>query len=171
MADIKQFQVSRLIHSPGEQIFALLSRPGRHSEIDGSDMLRGSDSPPITAAGQRFVVNMFRDDLGHYRTVNTVVVFEPPTRIGWAPALDTSFPCPLVDRLAAIKTGGHTFTYQLHESQDGTEVTETYDWSKVPDPNFAALCPIMTSDDLDRTLVNLARVAEYAQSPSSPQEA
>jgi hypothetical protein len=114
---------------------------------------------------------MFRDDLGHYRTVNTVVVFEPPTRIGWAPALDTSFPCALVDRLAAIRTGGHTFTYQLYESQDGTEVTETYDWSKVPDPNFAALCPIMTSDDLARTLVNLARVAEHAQPPSSPQEA
>jgi hypothetical protein len=160
MADTKQFQVSRMIHAPAEHIFALLADPARHSEIDGSATLQGSESSPITAAEQRFVVNMFRDDLGRYRTVNTVFVFEPPTRIGWAPRLDTSFPCALVDRLAGIRTGGHTFTYQLHESQDGTEVTETYDWSKVPDPKFAAFCPIMTPDDLARTLANVARVAE-----------
>jgi hypothetical protein len=160
-----------VINAAGEQIFALLAEPGRHAEIDGSDMLQGSESPPITAAGQEFVVDMFRDDLGHYRTVNTVVVFDPPTRIGWAPALDTSFPCPLVDRLAAIRTGGHTYTYQLHESQDGVEVTETYDWSKVPDPKFAALCPIMTSDDLARTLANLARVAEQERKTTPPQQA
>lgn len=167
MADTKEFQVSRVIHASAEQIFACLAAPGRHTEIDGSEMLQGSDSPPITAAGQRFVVDMFRDDLGHYRTINTVVVFEPPNRIGWAPALDTSFPCPLVDRLAAIKTGGHTYAYQLQDSRDGTEVTEIYDWSKVPDPNFAALCPIMTPDDLARTLANLARVAEQDQTTPS----
>jgi hypothetical protein len=163
MTDAKQYQVSRFIHAPAEHIFALLADPARHTEIDGSDMLQGSASSPIAAADQSFVVNMFRDDLGHYRTVNTVVLFEPPTRIGWAPTLDTSFPCALVDRLAAIRTGGHTYSYQLREFQDGTEVTETYDWSRVPDPKFAALCPIMTPDDLARTLANLAGAVERDQ--------
>lgn len=169
MDDTKRFQVSRVIHAPTERIFARLADPARHAEIDGSGMLQGSDSLQITATGQRFVVNMFRDDLGHYRTVNTVVAFEPPTRIAWAPALDTSFACPLVDQLAAIQTGGHTYSYELRESQGGTEVTETYDWSTVTDPRFAAFCPFVTTDALARTLVNLAHVVEDEQATASVQ--
>src|SRR5438445_10362811 len=102
MADTKQFQASRVIHAPAQRILALLAGPARHTEIDGSHMVQGSESLPITDADQKFVVNMFREDLGHYRTLNTVVAFDPPNRIGWAPTLDTSYSCPLVDRLAAI---------------------------------------------------------------------
>jgi hypothetical protein len=170
MADNKQIQVSRVIHAPAGQIFALLADPGRHAEIDGSDTLRGSDSPPITAVGQQFVVDMFRDDLGNYRARSTVVAFEPPIRIGWAPALETSFPCPLVDRLAAIKTGGHTYTYQLQEAEDGTEVTEIYDWSGVSDPDFEAFCPFVSREALAGTLAKLARVAEHPQTTAPLQQ-
>lgn len=98
MDDTQRFRVSRVIHAPADLIFARLADPARHTGIDGSGMLGGSDSPQVTETGQRFLVHMSRDDLGHDRTVNTVVAFEPPTRIGWAPALGTSFPCPLVDR-------------------------------------------------------------------------
>jgi uncharacterized protein YndB with AHSA1/START domain len=162
MADTKQMKASRVIHAPAERIFALLADPRRHAEMDGSGTVRGGDNPPITTAGQQFVMDMFRDDVGGYRSISTVVAFEPPTRIAWAPALDTSFPCSTVDRLAGITTGGHTYTYHLREVGDGTEVTEVYDWSTVHDPAFEMFCPFVSQDDLVNTLANLARLVEQA---------
>jgi hypothetical protein len=125
-------------------------------------MVKGAESGPITKAGQVFVMSMHRDDLGHYRTVNTVTEFEPGTSLGWAPALDRSYQCELVERFAGITTGGHTYTYRLRDVDGGTAVTQIYDWSGVKDPRFGAFCPLVSHEQLANTLANLAHEVEGA---------
>ena len=107
-----------------------------------------------------FIMNMHRDDLGHYRSKNTVTEFEPETSIAWAPGLDRSYPCKVVDMLANIREGGHTYTYRLREVDGGTEVTQIYDWSGVTDPQFEGFRPFVSREELAGSLANLARAAE-----------
>jgi uncharacterized protein YndB with AHSA1/START domain len=160
MSSTKTVEVVRVVAAPVEDVFAVVADPRRHVAMDGSGTLRGTDSGPITHVGQVFLVNMYRDDLGGYRTVNTVTEFEPGTSLGWAPTLDRSHPCGLVEMLADITTGGHTFTYRLREVPDGTEVTQVYDWTGVGDPRFEAFCPFVSEEELADTLEKLAGVVE-----------
>ncbi|MFC5951788.1 SRPBCC family protein [Pseudonocardia lutea] len=162
MGDAKQMEVSRVVHAPAERVFAVLADPRRHGAIDGSGTLRSTESGPVTAAGQVFTMHMHHDDLGDYRSLNTVTEFEPGVVVGWAPRLDTDFECELVGKLAGIRTGGHTYTYRLRDADGGTEVTETYDWSGVTDPRFEAFCPFVTREQLAAGLEKLARTVEAA---------
>jgi hypothetical protein len=160
MSDGKQLEVTRTVRAPADQIFALLTDPKQHVVIDGSGLLQGTDSDPITEVGQVFAVNMYREDLGPYRSLNAVTAFEPGRRIGWAPYLDPD--CELAPKIAAagIKTGGHTYVYDLRENGGVTEVTQTYDWSGVTDPKFEAYCPFVSREDLMATLDRLADAVE-----------
>lgn len=163
MSDTKALEVEQFVTAPVGRVFAFLADPRQHAVIDGSGTVKGdAESGPITQVGQAFVMKMHRDDLGHYRTVNTVTEFEPGAGIGWAPTLDLSFPCQLVEMVAGITTGGHTYTYRLREVDGGTEVRQIYDWSGVKDPQFEAFCPFVSRDELATTLANLARAVEGA---------
>ena len=162
MDDAKRFEVRQVVAAPIEQVFAVIADPGKHVGIDGSGMLQRTDSGPVAAVGQVFAMDMYRDSLGHYRTVNLVTEFEPGVRLSWAPSLDVSYPCPLVDKLANITTGGHTYTYQLREVTGGTEITQIYDWSGVKDPQFESFCPFVSREELADTLTKLAREVEGA---------
>lgn len=164
--DSRAIVVRRVVDSPPDDVFAVIADPRRHARLDGSGMVQGSDADPVTGVGQQFRVTMFHDGLGRYRTVNTVTTFVPGARLGWAPALDTSYACSAVEQLASITTGGHTYTYDLREVPGGTEVTQTYDWSGVSDPQFAAFCPFVSAEQLTGTLANLAREVETATSPA-----
>jgi hypothetical protein len=125
--------VSRRIEAPADHIFAVLADPGRHTELDGSGMLRGvSSGGPISAVGDRFVMNMFFDRFGgDYLMDNHVVEFEPGRRIAWAPAAG--------DERAgngATPVGvpvGHRWIFELAPAGDATLVTETYDCSDAPE--------------------------------------
>lgn len=162
MNDSKQLSASRTISAPAGEIFALLADPYRHQIIDGSGMLRGPDpdAKPVTGVGQTFTMKMHHPQLGGYQMINTVTTFEPGTRIGWAPGLDPS--CgEVLDKLGVGKVGGHTFTYELNQTgEQGTVVTETYDWSGVDDPGFAKLCPVVTEQQLAETLEKIAQHVE-----------
>lgn len=160
MNESRTCAVSRIVASPVTSVFDLIADPRTHADLDASSTVQGTESPRITEPGQVFVMNMYRDDLGHYRSLNTITDFVPGTRITWAPELDRSYDCPLVERLASMTTGGHTYTYSLREVDGGTEVTQIYDWSGVKDPQFAAFCPFVTPEQLTDTLANLARVVE-----------
>ena len=46
MSDDKKLQVSDTVAAPPATIFALLSDPARHTELDGAGMLKGLDSGP-----------------------------------------------------------------------------------------------------------------------------
>ncbi|HVV77237.1 MAG TPA: SRPBCC family protein [Mycobacteriales bacterium] len=127
--------VSRRIEAPAEQIFALLADPGRHTELDGSQMLRGAaGSKPVTGVGDRFVMNMFFDGMGgDYAMDNHVVEFEPNRRIAWTPSAADD----RVTRNAGGEIGvpaGHKWSFDLEPDGPGaTVVTETYDCTAADD--------------------------------------
>jgi Polyketide cyclase / dehydrase and lipid transport len=156
----KKLHASKVINAPADEIFALLADPNRHTDLDGADMLRGlaAETPPLAAIGQVFTMNMNQPDLGDYRMVNTVTAFLPGARIGWGPAVDPS--CALAEQLGDMTASGHTYTYDLHPVDGGTEVTQTYDWTGVKDPNFEALFPRVSTDQLAGTLDKIAKVVE-----------
>ena len=135
-----------------------MSDPEQHHAIDGSGHLQGTTSGLVTGVGQVFTMEMHRDDLGPWRTFNTVTEYEPGTAFGWAPDLDPD--CPLAPKLAGITTGGHSYVYRLREIRDGTEIREIYDWSGVTDPNFEAFCPFVSREQLMGTPDRLADAIE-----------
>jgi hypothetical protein len=134
MADVKaEVSVSRRIEAPTDRIFEVLAQPERHTELDGSGMLRGlSSGGPISAVGDRFVMKMYFDRFGgDYLMDNHVVEFEPGRRIAWSPAAG--------DARAgngATPVGvpvGHRWIFELAPDGEATIVTETYDCSEAPD--------------------------------------
>lgn len=154
----KKLQASKVINAPADDIFALLADPNRHTELDGAGMLRGieGESPPISIVGQVFTMNMNQPDLGDYRMVNSVTAFVPGSRIGWAPRVDPS--CELAEKLGDMDAGGHTWTYDLREVEDGTEVTQTYEWMSVKDPDFEKFFPRVSQEQMAGSLDKLADV-------------
>lgn len=152
----KKLQASRVVAAPADHVFALLSDPHRHSALDGAGMIRGveGDTPPISGIGQVFTMNMHADDLGDYRMVNSVTAFVPGARVGWAPKVDPT--CELAGKLGDMEASGHTFTYDLREVDGGTEVTSTYDWTGVKDPQFEEMFPRVSQEQLAGTLDKLS---------------
>jgi hypothetical protein len=125
--------VSRRIEAPADQIFAILADPNRHTDLDGTDMLRGvASGGPISGVGDRFVMNMYFEHFGgDYTMDNHVVEFEPGRRIAWAPAAGD-------DRAGNGSTPvgepvGHRWIFDLAAEGDATVVTETYDCSGAPE--------------------------------------
>jgi hypothetical protein len=113
-------------------IFQLLADPARHTELDGSGMLRGAvTTAPVTGVGDVFVMSMYFKALGDYEMNNHVVEFEPGRRIGWEPEAGRGHPG------AATEEGGgrwgQRWSYELVPDGPGaTIVTETYDCSRAP---------------------------------------
>ena len=78
--------VSRRIEADAASIFAILADPARHTELDGSEMLRGAlTDGVISGVGDVFVLKMYFEPLGHYEMANHVVEFEENRRIVWRP--------------------------------------------------------------------------------------
>ena len=151
----KNLQASKVIDAPAHDIFALLADPNRHLELDGADMIRGveGDAPPIAGIGQEFAMNMHQDALGDYRMLNTVTAYVADSRIGWGPRLDPT--CELAENMGGVDASGHTYTYDLRDVDGGTEVTQTYEWMSVKDPQFEAMFPVVNEQQLAATLDRL----------------
>ncbi|MDN5861555.1 MAG: SRPBCC family protein, partial [Pseudonocardia sp.] len=152
----RKIQVSKVINASPKEIFALLSDPARHPDLDGSGMVRGveGDPQPLIAIGQSFTMNMHQDALGDYRMVNSVTAMVPEARIGWEPRMDPT--CELASKLGDMQVGGHTFTFDLRAVDGGTKVTETYDWMSVKDEKFLAMLPIVSEEDMKGSLDKLS---------------
>src|ERR1700677_19260 len=122
--------VSRRIEAQAGEIFRVLADPGRHTELDGSGMLRGPvASDVITGVGDVFVMQMYVSELGDYQMNNRVVEFEQDLLIGWEPAPGHGHP--------AEEEGpdgwGQRWSFSLVPDGPGaTVVTESYDCSRAP---------------------------------------
>jgi uncharacterized protein YndB with AHSA1/START domain len=121
-----RLEVSRRIEAPVGRIFGILADPDRHSDFDGSDMLRGAVvNHPITAVGDVFTMKMHR--LGRdYLMINSIVEFEPDRRIAWEPApgdVDTAGEPSKIGVAAGYRWG---FTL-APDGADATVVTEVFD--------------------------------------------
>jgi uncharacterized protein YndB with AHSA1/START domain len=102
---------TRLIPAPAAAIFDILADPSKHSLIDGSGNVSGAKSNPARLSlGATFSMDM---RMGvPYVTKNTVSEFEENRLIAW-----------------------HHFAqfiwrYELEEVEGGTQVTESFDYSK-----------------------------------------
>jgi uncharacterized protein YndB with AHSA1/START domain len=114
------FTVERLINAPPEVIFDVLADPARHSLIDGSGMLQGTNQSDCgrLALGVRFGMRM---KLGvRYSTVSTVVEFEENRRIAWQTG-----PKGKLEPYVA----GRIWRYELEPHDDRTLVRESWDIS------------------------------------------
>ncbi len=127
-------RVSRRIEAPADQIFELLADPRRHTELDGSGMLRGAVSDEtITRVGDAFEMRMHLDEIGDYVMRNYVVEFDPPRRIGWEPSPGDAVASE--DGLYPIGVpAGHRWSFELTPDGAGaTIVTEIFDCSSAPE--------------------------------------
>ena len=103
-----------VINAPAEKIFAILSDPRRHKEIDGSSTIQENISGPDKLfLGSKFGMKMH---LGiDYRIRNTVVEYKENELIAWR------------------HLGRWIWRYELvNIGPQTTEVTETFDASRAP---------------------------------------
>ena len=103
-----------VINAPAEKIFAVLSNPRRHKEIDGSSTIQENISgPDKLILGSKFGMKMH---LGiDYRIRNTVVEYEENKLIAWR------------------HLGRWIWRYELvNIGPQQTQVTETFDASRAP---------------------------------------
>lgn len=154
----EQITVTKTVSADPERLFALLSTPVRHPEIDGSGMLRGTDTDTVSGVGDEFIMKMQNDIVGDYEIKNRVVAFEENRRIGWAPSIH-----PMdgyTDKLGDAQVTGHTYTWTLEPAGDGrTTVTQVYDWSGVTDDQFRNFFPLLSEDQLSDSIDKAARAA------------
>jgi hypothetical protein len=150
-------EVSRPIAATPAEIFAIVSSPEGHVQIDASGMLMSSTGRPVTAVGDTFVVHMDREALGDrplglYDVTVKILKFEQDKEIAWtveSGLLDT----PLE----------HVYGYRLEPGADGgTLVTSYYDWSNIPQvwKDRGLEFPIVPESALKATLGILARTVQ-----------
>jgi uncharacterized protein YndB with AHSA1/START domain len=136
--------ISRVIRASPSTIFAVLTNPARHPEFDGSgtvQTIRG-DSGRLTL-GSKFGMDMKLGPLP-YRITNTVVEFDDDRLIAWR------------------HFGGHRWRYILEPGDDGTNVTEQFDWSTSRFPKAIELAgyPKRHVSSIEQTLERLASIVE-----------
>ena len=145
------------INAPAETVFAVLADPTTHRAIDGTGWVRESlDGKRLTEVGQVFRMAMYHDNYGgmHYEMANRVEVFEPPRAIAWLPGQGADD--------AHLDFGGWIWRYDLKPvGASRTEVTLTYDWSRVP-PSLREHIgfPPFDAQHLQNSLKHLAELAE-----------
>lgn len=157
MSDSQQLEVTETVPAAPEKVFALLSDPSRHVEIDGAGMLRGlaSGPSPVTGIGDAFVMNMNQDGLGDYQMRSEIVDFEPGRRIVWAPAPYP--PHALRDKIGDVDASGHIWGWELEPTPTGgTRVTHIYDWSGVRDSRALPLFPRVTEEQMAASIALVA---------------
>ncbi len=133
MASDSQVAVSRRIEAPAVDIFAILADPRRHTELDGSGMLRGAvTATPVTGVGDVFVMRMYHQPVGDYQMNNHVVEYQPDRRIGWEPVAGQGHPAESTSEAR----WGQRWSFELApDGPDATIVTHRYDCSGVPEPD------------------------------------
>ncbi|WP_188587351.1 SRPBCC family protein [Gordonia jinhuaensis] len=149
MSETTSVTVERVIDSPVNEIFDVLSNPHRHLELDGSGFIRSVEhGDRITEVGQVFTMNMEGAHMGgEYKTDNHVTGYAKDKLLAWQTA-------PV-----GTEPPGWEWVWEL-ESQgpDSTLVRHTYDWSKVTDKDLLQKVkfPLVTEDELEDTLGRLA---------------
>lgn len=149
MTDQKHITVQRTIDAPTQAVFDVLSNPQRHQELDGSGFVVSDDKTDrITGTGQVFRMNMTGPHMGgDYQTDNTVTGYDANHLLAWQTA-PADNPPP-----------GWEWTWELGaQGSDSTEVTLTYDWSKVTDPDLLSKLsfPLISQAQLEDSLGRLA---------------
>ena len=145
----KKIAVNRTIDASAKDLFEVLSNPQRHADLDGSGFVRSDDrTDRITAVGQTFRMNMTGPHMGgDYQTDNHVTGYDENALLAW-----TTAP-------AGTEPPGWEWVWELKPtSSSSTDVTLTYDWSKVTDRDILQKVsfPLVSEEQLEASLGNLA---------------
>ena len=148
-------EVSRVIDAPANRIFALVTDPAMHVEIDGSGMLVAAPSPArLSAVGDSFEMDMDREPLGDlpmgkYKVRNIVTRIEPDQLLEWNVGGVDQPPF------------GHVYGYRLAPAAepDATRVTLYCDWTGVRASSIRDRFPIVPVHMLEQSLANLEKLA------------
>lgn len=145
------------INAPVQAVFDVLADPSTHAAIDGTGWVRESlDGKRLTEVGQVFRVAMYHENHPNkdYEMANRVEVFDPPSAISWQPGQGSDD--------ANLEFGGWFWRYDLKPVDPAdTQVTLTYDWSRVPAQTREHIgFPPFDVSHLDNSLRNLAQLAE-----------
>jgi len=141
MAD--SIRVTRTVDVKPEALFALLATPSRHPEFDGAGMLRGTEGSAgkVSGVGDQF----------------TITAYEEGRTIGWAPEL---YPLDgYKDKIGDMLARGHTYTWELEPSGEGTSVTQIYNWNQVTDDGFRGMFPMLTEEQIADSIARAGRAA------------
>lgn len=145
------------INAPAQAVFDVLADPSTHAAIDGTGWVRESlDGKHLTETGQVFRMAMYHENHPDkdYEMANRVEVFDPPYAVAWQPGQG--------DDDANLDFGGWIWRYDLKPvGQSQTEVTLTYDWSRVPPHTREHIgFPPFDASHLDNSLKHLAELTE-----------
>ncbi|RCV52293.1 SRPBCC family protein [Marinitenerispora sediminis] len=153
MAGRRSVSVARVVPASAAAVFDIITAPAAHAELDGSGMLRGQpDGPERLGPGERFAMAMRQAGV-RYRSVNTVVEYEPDRLIAWE---------TWGEWRGRRTVGGQRWRYQLVPlAEDRTRVVHTYDWSGARFPLLVELpgYPRRMAPAMSATLARLAEAA------------
>ena len=147
----ERFEVQRTIKASPDAIFAVLTDPNGHVQIDSSGMLMSAEGDVVAKPGDSFVVHMDREALGDYPMGEydvTVIItaLEAPRHIEWT--ISGVIQPPI----------RHLYGYLLEPTDGGTLVTSYYDWSRIDEAyRGAGIFPVIPEAALRATLGILAR--------------
>ncbi|WP_410598475.1 YbhB/YbcL family Raf kinase inhibitor-like protein [Amycolatopsis sp. lyj-90] len=147
----ERVEVSRLIPASADVIFAVLSDPKGHVDIDASGMLLDAEGERVEKAGDRFRVHMDREalgdvPLGKYDVEVVITKLDPDEEIAWT----------VEGRIRPHAR--HIYGYRLEPVEGGTLVTSYYDWSEVDEEWKERLTfPVVPESALKATLGILER--------------
>ncbi len=139
-----------------EELFAVLADPTTHAAIDGTGSVREPlDVEILAASGQLFRMGMYHPNHpnGTYLMINRVQEYAPPAVISWEPGYDPGD--------GSVRFEGWIWRYDLTAlGPSTTEVTLTYDWSAVLDPEqLEVTFPPFAEEHLSSSLRHLAELA------------
>jgi len=144
------------IQAPADVVFVVLADPSTHAAIDGTGWVRESlDGERLTQTGQIFRMAMYHENHPDkdYEMANRVEVFDAPHAIAWQPGQGPDN--------ASLEFGGWSWRYDLKPVGSAqTQVTLTYDWSRVPSYLREHIeFPPFDAQHLDNSLKHLAELA------------
>ena len=150
--------LTRRIAAPANVVFAVITDPNRHVDIDGSGMLMAApNAKPLRAVGDTFDMDMDREPLGDlpmgkYKVRNTVTKLVPDVTLEWNVGGIDQPPF------------GHVYGYELAAVGDGeTDVTLYCDWTGVRASSIRDRFPIVPAHMLEKSLDNLERIATASE--------
>ena len=137
-------RASAVIDAPASAIFEEIADPSRQPAWDGNaNLAEAAPGQRVHAVGEVFVMTTTK---GNVRE-NHVVEFEEGRRIAWCPAEPGGEPL------------GHLWRWELVPAGEGrTEVTHTYDWTRLTDPRRFERARSTTAERLSASIERLASV-------------
>lgn len=137
---------SRRVDAPAAAIFELIADPARQPDWDGNDNLaQAAPGQRVRGVGDVFVMTLTHGPVRE----NHIVEFDEGRLIAWRPSEPDSAP------------PGHLWRWQLDPVDDATtDVTHTYDWTELSDPNRLERAQATTADKLRASIDRLAALAE-----------